>query len=259
MMHWLFQGHGPGTALALFLVGLVTATVNSIAGGGSTLSLPVMILLGVPPVFANGTNRVGILAGNFSSVADLRKHGYLDMAMYRRLLPATVIGALLGVVFAIWIDDKMFTTFLAVVMIMVAILSRLGTDPLGPPPVAPPAQTSWRAHLIFGVLGLYGSFMQVGVGFLQIFALRRYTGYDLVRVNALKNSLTSSFLLISSIGFLFAGRIVWGLALCMSLGALIGGKLGSKLQRRKGTAFIQGFVSWAGIALAAKLLWDVWF
>lgn len=259
MMHWLFQGHGPGTALALFLVGLVTATVNSIAGGGSTLSLPVMILLGVPPVFANGTNRVGILVGNFSSVADLRKHGYLDMSIYKRLLPATVMGALLGVAFAIKVDDQLFTVLLAIVMLGVAVLSRLGTDPLGPPPAAPPSHTSWKAQFAFGVLGLYGSFMQVGVGFLQIFALRRYTGYDLVRVNALKNSLTSSFLLISSIGFLFAGRIVWGLAICMSLGALVGGKLGGRLQRRKGTTFIQSFVSWAGIALAAKLLWDVWF
>lgn len=257
MMDWLFHGAGWGTALALFAVGAVTAFVNSVAAGGSSLSIPLMILLGLPPTLANGTNRVGILIGNLSSVANLRKHGYLHIGLYRQLLPATVVGALLGTVVAVQISDKVFTFLLAVVIVLVSILSRLGSDPLGPPAVELPAHTSRKAWLIFAALGFYGSFIQVAIGFFQIFVLRRYTGLDLVRINALKNALTTSFLLISTAGFALAGKIIWGLALCMAAGAAIGGILGSKVQRKRGHQFIQKFISWAGLALAAKLVWDL--
>jgi len=243
--------------LALFAVGAMVAFINSIAAGGSTLSIPLMILLGIPPTLANGTNRVGILIGNMSSVVNLRKHGYLDSRMYKRLLPSTLVGALLGTVFAVQVNDRVFTLLLAGVIIAVSILSRLGTDPLGPPPTQPPTSAGWKTHLAFAFLGVYGSFLQVGIGFLQIFTLRRYTGYDLVRVNALKNALTTSFLLISALGFALSGKIIWGLAISMSCGAAIGGVLGSKMQRKRGHAFVQKFVSWAGLALAAKLVWDL--
>lgn len=253
----LCAGHGPATALALFAVGLVVAFINSVAGGGSTLSLPLMILLGLPPTLANGTNRVGILVGNLASVSNLRKHGYLDSRIYRQLLPATAVGALLGTLAAVQISDRAFTVILVGVILFVSVLSRLGTDPLGPPPPSAPDRPAWAAHLAFFALGLYGSLVQVGIGFLQIFALRRYSGLDLVRVNALKNALTTSFLLISSLGFAISGKVIWGLALSMAMGASLGGVLGSKVQRRQGHAFVQRFIRWAGLALAAKLLWDL--
>lgn len=262
-MEWLsalfLHDFSIGTALALFLVGVVTAFINCLAGGGSSLSLPLMILLGLPPTLANGTNRLGLLIGNISAVTNLRKHGYLNLRVYKQLLPPTVLGALLGTLFAVQINDKIFTVLIAMVIIWVAILSRMGTDPLGKPADQVPERPGCKAWSGFALLGIYGSFIQVGVGFLQIFALRRYTGLDLVRVNALKNGLTTSFLLISTIGFAWAGKIIWGLALCMAAGAAIGGWLGSRMQRRHGAQFVQQFVSWAGLALAAKLIWDLIF
>lgn len=257
MIHQFLSGYGLGTALALFAVGGITAFINSVAAGGSSLSIPLMILLGFPPTLANGTNRLGILIGNISSVANLRKHGFLNAKVYWQLLPPTIIGALLGTMVAVSINDKAFTIIIAGVIVLVSVLSRLGTDPLGPPATSIPQRASFKAWVAFILLGIYGSFIQVGIGFFQIFTLRRYTGLDLVHVNALKNALTTSFLFISTFGFALAGKIVWGLALCMSAGAVVGGILGSKVQRRHGGRFVQKAVSWAGLALAATLVWDL--
>jgi len=243
--------------LIYFGLGVVVTFINNIAGGASTLSLPIMILLGLPPTLANGTNRLGILIGAISSALHMKRYGYLRLDIAKVLLAPTLVGALLGTMLAVTIDDSHFQGLLALVMVAVAIMSSLGTDPFGKPPEAPPAKPGIKGILGFLAVGLYGGFLQVGVGFIQIFALRKYTGFDLKQVNAIKNFLTVWFLLLSSVGLFFAGKVVFELAICMGLGGILGGYLGSKFQHKHDHTWIKRVIQLASIGLAGKLVYDL--
>ena len=242
---------------AFFLLGAVVSLINSIAGGGSTLSLPIMIFLGMPATVANGTNRIGLIIGNCSSAFNLMKHGYLNKKIFLQLLIPTILGALVGACFLVHIGDKMFQAILAIVICLVVVMSNLRKDILGKPPENPPEKLTKMGAIGFFAIAIYGCIVQVGVGFVQIFGLTRYTGLDPIRVNALKNALTNVFLLISTITLGIAGKIDWIIAIVMAAGAWLGGYCGSFLQRKKGNKFIQHFISVCSIGMAVYLIVDL--
>lgn len=242
---------------AFFVLGAVVSLINSIAGGGSTLSLPIMIFLGMPATVANGTNRIGLIIGNFSSAFNLMKHGYLNKKIFMQLAVPTFLGALVGACFLVRIGDKMFQAILAVVICVVVVMSNLRKDILGKPPATPPEKLTWKGALGFFGIAIYGCIVQVGVGFVQIFGLTRYTGMDAVHVNALKNSLTNVFLLVSTVALGVMGKIDWPIAIVMAAGAWLGGYLGSFTQRKKGNAFVRRFVSVASVIMAVFLVVDL--
>lgn len=246
-----------GQYAVFFILGAVVSLINSIAGGGSSLSLPIMIFLGIPATVANGTNRIGLIIGNISSVVNLAKHGYLDIRLFRQLFLPSLIGAFIGVFFLVSIGDKAFQAVLAVAICLVVIMSRLRKDILGKPPLTPPQKLSPAGAIGFAFVSIYGCIVQVGVGFVQIFSLTRYTGLDAIHVNALKNCLTTVFLIVSTAALAFAGKVNWPIAIVMAAGAWLGGYLGSALQRKKGNRFIENFVSISSIALAAYLIIDL--
>lgn len=242
---------------AYFLLGAIVSLINSIAGGGSTLSLPIMIFLGMPPTVANGTNRIGLIIGNLSSVHNLAKHGYLNKKIFKQLFFPSLVGALIGVCFLMQIGDKAFQALLAIVICLVVIMGRLRKDILGKPPATPPEKLTLGGAIGFAFVSIYGCIVQVGVGFVQIFSLTRYTGLDPIHVNALKNSLTTIFLVISTIALGIAGKIIWPIAIVMSAGAWCGGYFGSDLQRKKGNKFVENFVSACSIVMAIYLIVDL--
>ena len=242
---------------AYFVLGAVVSLINSIAGGGSTLSLPIMIFLGMPATVANGTNRIGLIIGNFSSAFNLARHGYLNKKLFLLLSLPTLAGAIIGACFLVHIGDKLFQAILAAVICLVFVMSHLRKDILGKPPATPPEKLTWKSALGFTVIGIYGCIVQVGVGFVQIFSLTRFTGLSPIEVNALKNSLTNVFLIVSTIALGINGKINWPIAVIMALGAWVGGYFGSFLQRKKGNKFIQNFISFASIALAVYLVVDL--
>lgn len=246
-----------GQYAAFFILGAVVSLINSIAGGGSSLSLPIMIFLGMPPTVANGTNRIGLIIGNISSVANLAKHGYLDTKLFRQLLLPSLIGAFIGVFFLVSIGDKAFQAVIAIAICLVVVMSRLRKDIFGKPPVTPPEKLTPGGAIGFALVSIYGCIVQIGVGFVQIFSLTRYTGLDPIHVNALKNCLTTVFLVVSTAALAFAGKVNWPIAIVMSAGAWCGGYFGSALQRKKGNKFIENFISVCSLALAAYLIVDL--
>lgn len=243
--------------LAFFVVGFGASLLNSIAGGGSVFSLPVMIFLGLSPTVANGTNRIGLIVGNFSSAWNLYKHGHLNTKLLKQLILPTILGAFAGLAFVVKVDDKVFKTILAFAIAAVALMSGLRKDILGRPPKTPPKKCTLFGFVLFFITALYGCIVQVGVGFVQIFALTRYSGEELIRVNAIKNVLTNIFLIISAVGLACAGKIIWPLALITALGAWLGGFVSSALQIKKGNVFVERVVRLATVAVALKMLYDV--
>ncbi|HVS15359.1 MAG TPA: sulfite exporter TauE/SafE family protein [Thermoanaerobaculia bacterium] len=238
----------------LFGVGTVAGTLNVVAGGGSLLALPVLIFLGVPAGIANGTNRVAILMQNVAATASFHGHRLIDpRALAWAAAPATV-GAALGTWLALSLGDSSFQRVLAWIMIAVSLWTLLGRRQMerwrrGSEERA----LRWPALAAgFFVVGIYGGFVQAGVGFL-ILAVTSLAGLDLVRGNAVKVLSVLCFTVISLTIFAWQGKVVWGLGLALGLGHVVGGLLGVRLTVRKGDRWIERVVTIAVIVFAIRL------
>lgn len=261
--------------LALFGAGLVAGVLNVLAGGGSFLTLPTLIFLGLPATLANGTNRVGILFQNVGAVWGFHRHRVLPWRWaLAAALPATV-GAGLGTGLALWVGDETFQKILAALMVAVTLWTLL--DPLGSAPqTRDPGKGGTEgaaeelpeegpgklvgARLLgvgagFFVVGLYGGFVQAGVGFL-ILAVTTAAGLDLVRGNALKVFSILVFTVLSLALFAGQGQVDWGLGALLGAGNFLGGQLGVRLTVLKGHRWVKGFVTVTVIAFAIKLWLD---
>ncbi len=240
--------------LLLFFFGVVAGTLNVIAGGGSFLTVPLLIFLGLPPTVANGTNRVGILLQNVSAVWGFHRHQVVDWRyVLWAALPAT-FGALLGSWGAVVIGEQAFKNFLALVMIIVTLWTLW--DPLKGTkrerPLAEKPRIGWLAFGFF-LVGIYGGFVQAGVGFL-ILATTTLAGLDLVRGNAVKvlSILIYTFLALGV--FAWQHKVNWPLGLTLAAGTVVGGQLGVHLTVLKGHQWVKRVVTVVVILLAVKLL-----
>jgi uncharacterized membrane protein YfcA len=237
----------------LLLVGFIAGTLNVIAGGGSFLTLPVLIFLGLPATVANATNRVGILAQNVGAVWGFHRHGVLD----RRLLPWVAVPAASGAVLGTWIaihtGDQALQRILATLMVVVTLWTLW--DPLAKRqpagPDGPLRQGPWLAVAFF-LVGLYGGFIQAGVGFL-ILAVTTLTGLDLVRGNAVKVFCILLFTPLSLALFAWQGKVEWAQGLSLAVGTVLGGQLGVRLTVLKGHRWVKGVVTLAVLVFAIKL------
>lgn len=243
-------------ALVLALSGAVAGALNVIAGGGSFLTLPVMIFLGVPATVANGTNRVGILAQNVAAVWGFQRHRLIQRGWAAAALPA-LAGAALGTWAAIEIDDRAFRRALALIMVAVSLWTLW--DPVGrwrageAPLAAAGLRGRLGASLLFFAIGVYGGFVQAGVGFLLL-AATTLIGLDLVRGNALKVLIVLIFTPLTLVLFALGGKVDWGVGAPLAAGYVAGGLLGVRLTVLKGHAWIKRVVT-VTVILFAILLW----
>ncbi|MDX1578423.1 MAG: sulfite exporter TauE/SafE family protein [Gemmatimonadota bacterium] len=244
------------TAALLFATGLVAGTLNVIAGGGSLLTLPVMIFLGLPPTTANGTNRVAILLQNVGAVWKFHGHRLIDRSWIPLAAVPGLLGAALGTWLALRIDEASFQRALAVIMVLVALWSMW--RPLGGRAAGEAIEGLDRPGRRLGLaaaffaLGVYGGFIQAGIGFL-ILGLTTFVGLDLVRGNALKVLFVLVFTPLSLALFAWGGAVDWGYGLALGLGNLGGAFLGVRLTMLKGHVWIRRVVTVTVIAFAIRL------
>jgi uncharacterized membrane protein YfcA len=240
-------------ALLLFAAGCVAGTLNVIAGGGSFLTLPLLIFLGLPPNAANYTNRIGILLQNVGAVWGFHRKQVLDWRFLRwAALPATA-GGVVGAVGALLISDDAFRRLLALLMVVVTLWTlwdplksrRTGARPLDRVPLLPTAAA-------FFAVGIYGGFVQAGVGFFLL-AAGTVAGLDLVRGNAVKVLCALAFTTVSLLLFAWQGTVYWREGLTLAAGTLLGGQLGVRLTVLKGHAWVKGVVTVTVILFAVKL------
>jgi uncharacterized membrane protein YfcA len=242
-------------AIILFAVGLVAGTLNVIAGGGSLLTLPVMIFLGLSPTVANGTNRVAILVQNVGASWSFQRKGLISRAWLLLAIPPAVAGAVLGTLLAVHIGDLAFQRILALVMVAVAAYTVWRPTPAAGGEVTPAPRGS-RALVFAGtffLVGFYGGFLQAGVGFV-ILAVTTAGGLDLVRGNAVKVTLVLAFTPLALALFAWSGKVDWIVGLALAAGNLLGGLMGVRLQILKGHAWVRNVVTVTIVVFAVKLL-----
>src|SRR5689334_10271766 len=155
----------PWLDLALLLVaGVAAGIINTLAGGGSFLTLPVLIGLGLPPGVANGTTRVSVLAQNAVSTLTFHQNGVRGYGITARLLGPVLIGAVIGSWLATQIDDAMFRPVIGVVLLLWAVYLAVKPDRFLHPPEQE-REPNWLSYFFSVLIGLYGGFLQAGVGF----------------------------------------------------------------------------------------------
>ncbi len=236
-------------ALLLVLGGAGAGTVNAMAGGGSSLTVPLLVLAGVPGNAANGSNRVGILASNVTTAWSFHQQGVTAYSDAVRVLVPVVIGSLAGSLGISQLTDDTFETVFGLLMLPIIFLSiRKPKTHLDAEPWHPGV-----TFVVFLLIGIYGGAVQAGVGLVLLAALTR-SGYDLVRANVIKVIVTLAVTAIALPVFIVQGKVHWGPAALLGAGLAAGGWLGARIAVRGGERIIRVVMVVAALALAAGLL-----
>ena len=208
----------------LIAAGVLGGFINTIAGGGSMVTVPALMLLGMPADHANGTNRVGILQQSLTGIRGFNESGKLDKGAILPMLIPTVSGAALGALSTTWLHPDVLKPVLLGAMITIALVTLIFPDVVAPAEGTRTYSLRERplgALMLFGA-GLYGGFVQAGVGFILIAALAAGLRYDLVRANALKVVCTAAFSVVALAVFAATGRVEWVSGIILAVGMTIG-------------------------------------
>ncbi len=236
-------------AALLVAAGALAGVVNTLAGGGSLLTVPLLVMLGLPGTLANGTNRIGVLLQSWVAALGFRAQG---VSGFRDALPVLVpvaLGSLLGAVLVSLLPDAAFERLFGAVMLLMLIPT---LRPRRTAPGAAPWSPALR-HAIYLGVGLYGGAFQAGLGVVLLFALQ-HAGFDLVRANAIKTVLAAVLTTIAVPVFVLQGQVAWAPAGLLTLGFVAGAAAGARLAVQAGERLIRPVLAVAVLALAGRML-----
>lgn len=228
----------------------MAGVVNTLAGGGSMLTVPLLVLVGLPGIEANGSNRVGILLQNGVAAWRFRAQGVPGARDAARVLVPVGVGSLVG---AFWVAQLADATFERVFGLAMLLLLLPMLRPPGPRTRAPRAWSPATTLLVFFAIGVYGGALQAGVGLVLVAALSR-AGFDLVRANSVKVVVVFALTLVAVPVFVLEGQVAWLPATILALGFALGGELGARMAVRGGERLIRPVLAAAVVALAGRML-----
>jgi uncharacterized protein len=276
----------------VFAVGVTAGFVNTLAGGGSLLSLPILIFLGLPTAIANGTNRFAIMIQCLFAVAGFKRKGISNFKLSLLLSIPALIGAMVGAQVAVDMSDALFKRVLAIIMLFVLglILWNSRQSPGAPldddyrpdtggrrtcPPAIRRAGTpakKWQINsqydgnpiglrwnrliitmIAFFFIGIYGGFIQAGVGFIIIAALTTISGLNLVDTNSHKVFVVGIYTVFALLIFVFHGKICWTVGMALAAGNGLGGWLGSHWAVDRGERWLRLILVICVVAMVMKL------
>ncbi|MFK8029779.1 MAG: sulfite exporter TauE/SafE family protein [Gammaproteobacteria bacterium] len=239
----------------LMLSGVAAGFMNVMAGGGSMLTVPVMVFLGLPGPVANGSNRIAIVAQSITAVTTFFSKGFSDFRLSVTLALCAVPGAVLGAMAGVRLQGEWFNRVLAVVLLFVMVmLWRKGSTKQQSDAQPVSKRRLLAAHALMVGVGFYGGFIQIGVGFLLIGVLANVLNLDLVRVNMHKVFIAGSFNLAALIVYAVNVPLVWALGLTLAVGNSVGGWLGAQTSVNKGESAIKWVLNAVLVVFIIKLL-----
>lgn len=237
----------------LIAAGFTAGIVNTIAGGGSFLTLPALMLFGLEPQIANGTNRVAVLLSSASATLTFDKHGHLDRRLAMRLTVPTILGVPLGALLAIKLPATAFEGIFGLLFLAMAVLLISNPRRLTEKTTSKPRSRGLMFAIFFGI-GVYVGFIQAGLGILLLLAMSLLKTGDLVASNAVKNLIGFLVTLMATLMFVVYGMVHWLPGLTMAIGNVAGGIVGAKLAIAKGNRLIFGFLVVVMLATGVKLV-----
>jgi uncharacterized membrane protein YfcA len=243
------------TIPALIIAGFAAGFINTLAGSGSLITLPALIWIGLPATVANGTNRIGILMQNVVGVGSFMRHRILDLRGALLLgIPAT-IGSVIGAQIAVNLDEVMMRRTIGVVMILM-----LGIIIVRPQRWLQGRQTemtgrpTWIQLVIFFVIGVYGGFIQAGVGIFLLAGLVLAVGYDLVRANAVKLGIVMLYIPFALAVFIRNHQVDLLAGLIVGVGSMLGAWVAARTAIQKGAVWVRRLLIAVVLVSAIDLL-----
>lgn len=241
--------------ILLLIAGVLAGVVNTLAGSGSLLTLPALILLGLPANVANGTNRVGVVLQNIVAAASFKRNGALDVRGALLLSIPSVVGAVLGAQIAVNLDEAMMERVIGAVMVVMLVVMLLRPERWlqGTLLELPRGPLAFKHIVSMFLIGMYGGFIQVGVGIFVLAALVLSVGYDLVRANAVKVLVILVFTISSLMVFANNAQVNWLAGVVLGCGNMLGAWWAARMATTKGAAWVR-WVVLATVAVSAAYL-----
>jgi uncharacterized membrane protein YfcA len=228
----------------MYLVGIAAGFlcgwINTLAGSGSLVTLPVLLAMGLPANVANGTNRIAIVLQNVVGTASFRQKQVLDTRGSLLLSIPTAAGSLVGAQIALNINEQMMRYTIGGLMIVMLVVVLI--EPrrwLEGRPGGVRDGMDWKQAILFFGIGVYGGFIQAGIGIFLLAGLVLGAGYDLVRGNAVKVVIILLQSLVALIVFGLNGQVIWEIGILMALGTMPGAWVAAHMAVKRGAVFVR--------------------
>jgi uncharacterized membrane protein YfcA len=238
---------------AVPVVGFAAGFINTLAGSGSLLTLPLLILLGLPANVANGTNRVGVLLQGIVSVATFRRRGALPLAGSWKLIVPSVVGGVIGAELAVDLDEQLLRQTIGVLLLVLLAVMLLNPERWIASRVAPREARLLVEVPLFFAIGVYGGFIQVSVGLFLLAGLVLGAGYNVIGANAMKNLLVLVFTAAALVVFIVNDQVEWRFGLLLGAGQAAGAWTAAHFAVKRGAGFVRWFVVVITVGSAAAL------
>ncbi len=242
--------------IALIVAAVAAGAINAVAGGGTLVTFPVLMLFGTSPVTANATSTVALVLGTAGSIFGYRRHAAMVKTWLSRFLPVSLLGGLLGSILLTHTDDKVFGKMVPFLILFATILflaqgafRRFAADSASDP--AQHRSLAWAVLFQFAV-AVYGGYFGAGIGILMLASLGFIGLTNIYEMNALKTILSSLINLVAAIWFATADLVDWPRALIMTAGAVGGYFLGAHYSQRISPRAVRMIITTIGFVIAAQ-------
>jgi len=229
--------------VAVVVVGFIVGFMNTLAGSGSLLSLPLLMFLGLPATVANGTNRIGILLQSITAASSFQKQKVFEWKDGIKLSLPAIVGATIGAAFAVKLTNEIMQYIIGSLLIIMFFLMlykpSMWLD--GKNEIKTTKFGFWQV-VIFFFIGLYGGFIQAGVGFFLLTGLVVGAGLDLLKANAIKILVVLFYTPVALAIFIYNSQVDFTLGLLLGGGNIIGAYVASKAAIKRGNVFIKNII-----------------
>lgn len=246
----------------ILCVAFAAGAINAIAGGGTLLTFPVLIWLGLDPKVANGTSTVALWPGLFGGLFGYRKELENSSTILFRLGITSVIGGAVGAWLLIWTPSPVFASLVPFLILFATILfmlqgeinKRLRLGSLDDKQMG----LWWTGAIIFQFFSaMYGGYFGAGNGILMLAAMGLLGVNNINRANGIKNFLGICINSIAVVSFSLAGLVIWEDALVMACGALLGGYFGASMAKRVGQKWVRRAIVLIGWIIFFVMIWKL--
>jgi uncharacterized membrane protein YfcA len=240
--------------IILIVAGVIVGFINTLAGGGSIISLSLLMFLGLPANVANGTNRIAIFIQNIAAVGSFKQQKVLDHKKGFWLAIPAAIGSIVGALIAIDVNEEIIEKAIAIVMLamMVVILYKPQRWLVGQKELQQKKVSIWQMILFF-FIGIYAGFLHMGVGYALLAGIVLGAGYDLVKANAIKVLIILIWSPITLLIFILNDQVNFAYGITLAVGNFTGALIASRMAVKKGAAFVRWVIIAVILITAAQI------
>jgi hypothetical protein len=248
------------TILLTLLAGFAAGFINTLAGSGSSISLALLMFLGLPANVANGTNRLMILLSSLVGILSFKKLGAVNDAHSFKITIPAILGAILGAMLAVTIEGELMTRIIGALMVVLLLMVIYKPEKWvkQPDPDHVAKFKGWQYIALF-LVGFYGGFIQAGVGIFLLASLVLTAGFDVIKANVLKVFIVLIYTLFIIPIFIWKGQVDFTLGMILAVGSMFGAYVATKVAISWGPKFVRWLlivvISWAAIEFLGIAGW----